>query len=222
MKRIIILYIMGTIIFMGAIDQRKAKINNLNYLKGIEGYLQNFLDQTEEYDEKKLKEGLKYYRALRRFLPSNAYVFGNLGFCYFYLHDYPKAIASYKKAIELQPTFFAFHYDIGRIYFLMADFKNAQKFLEGSLPLISNAEAHYTYLIKSLLEKNRKDIIPEIFKLAQRLKEDSAEIYITLSKVYSALKDYRRGEEVVGESKKDDWVRLHISPHVLISGLYGQ
>ncbi len=68
-------------------------------------------------ETKKIQEFHKYYRKVIEFMPYLPDGFGLVGFCQYQLNDIPAAIKSYKEAIELNPGFINFYYNMGVIYF---------------------------------------------------------------------------------------------------------
>lgn len=66
-----------------------------------------------------------YFTKLVEAFPKNADAHGMLGFCYFHSRKIDNAISEYKKACELQPKVFWFYYNLGIIYFKMANYQEA-------------------------------------------------------------------------------------------------
>lgn len=57
-------------------------------------------------------------------------VYGNLGICFAQLRQYEKALNSYKKALDIDPTKIAFHTGIAAIYLDTKQYDDALKHLE--------------------------------------------------------------------------------------------
>ena len=64
--------------------------------------------KEETLNQESLEAYLDYYKQLIKYFSSQADALGMLAFCYSLLDDQSKAIALYKQAIDLDPSFFGF------------------------------------------------------------------------------------------------------------------
>ena len=62
----------------------------------------------------------------------------NLGNLYFESNKHQKAIVCYKKAIKINPKFFASYYNLGVIYKNIGKFEEAKKYLKLTIKLNTN------------------------------------------------------------------------------------
>lgn len=176
MRRTILLYLFAFVITALSFNRQVADINYLNYLKDIEDYLQDVAAGKAVVDQARISEGIRYYQKVLKVMPKNAYAFGNMGFCSFYLNDYKEAAAYYQKAITLEPGEYTFYTDLGDICFLTKNFKDAVTFYGNSLALLPNSEAYYWQVAKSLHGVGRDNFAAQFARLAMQAKVDRGRI----------------------------------------------
>lgn len=66
-----------------------------------------------------------YYQNVYDLMPDRIDALGLVGYCQYYLGDSEKAVAAYEKAIEINPHFFWFYYNLGTIYFQQKEYDKA-------------------------------------------------------------------------------------------------
>ena len=191
-RRSLILYIIAGIMVVTLVDKKSAYFNHLNYLQDCERYFEKFINDEVEFNERKFKDGILYSKKLALFFPSfKALAYGNLGFCYFYLHDYRKAIEFYRIAIRTEPNLYTFYYDMGMICFMRQDFKNAIELFGQSFSYLPHADTYYSRLVKMLENHGNPDVAAQVREMASRLSRDQKRILYNIGRAYSALKDYK-------------------------------
>ncbi len=215
MRRTILLYIFVAIVIIFSFNKQAANINHLNYLKDIEGYLEDLSLGQAGVDRVKIKEGARYYRQLLKVMPANAYAYGNLGFCSFYLGDYKEAIAFYQKAIALDPGQYTFYADVGDICFLTKNFQVAVSFLNNSLGLIPDSETYYWRVAKSLKEAGKENFAAQFVRLAMRAKQDREKISEKLTDIRNLLKNKPAMTDVVFSGAMLQKYKPHWNPQII-------
>ena len=106
------------------------KAKTLNILNPKD--LNYFVDQSyyhNKIEEKQLKEHIRYYKKLVKYMPFRVDANGMLGFCSYQSGEIEKAIQYYHKAIEGEPDFFAFYYNLAAIYFNNGEYERAVSLL---------------------------------------------------------------------------------------------
>jgi len=94
-----------------------ARSQEINWLMPVSyRYLEEVQQNPDQIDKKKLKKYLRYYQKITQFYPDMADAFGMAGFCHYYLGQMDNSIRAYRKAIEINPHFFWFYYNLGNIY----------------------------------------------------------------------------------------------------------
>jgi len=87
--------------------------------------------------------------------------YGMLGFCYYHLGKHKEAVSFYRKALEINPYFFWFHYNLGVVYFkkgqyeqAAVSFKKAQDTVpKHNLKFIRASKVIYVPIVRENLEK---------------------------------------------------------------------
>lgn len=88
-------------------------------------YLIEIYNQGKDGGRGHLKEYLNYYNKVSDYVPSQSEALGLSGFCYYYLGDKKRSLVNYSKAVELNPDFLWFYYNIGVIYFTQNQYQQA-------------------------------------------------------------------------------------------------
>lgn len=95
------------------------------YMRANILYLIQSVEGKTDFDPEELKKITQYYETSAQYLDQEADVFGVLGVCYFYLNDRAKSIETLNKAIEINPNFFWYHYDLAAIYYNQKNYSQA-------------------------------------------------------------------------------------------------
>ncbi len=135
---ILLLVILGYGI-VGSYEEIKAsitacKIARVNMF--VPDSLHNLINVSEgkdKVDKKEFMDYIAYYKQLQKLDPTRAETYGILAFCYYWLGEYKKSEESLLKAIELNPNFFWYYYNLGVIYFQQGRYKDAVKMFDKSL-----------------------------------------------------------------------------------------
>ncbi len=195
-SRCIFFYILLGVIFYFTVNREAATINRLNSLKEVERHLYNFSVGDEPFDAEQFLWGARYFKELIKINPNNAALYGNLGFCYYYLGDHHKAIEAYKKALSLDSKLYTHHYDLGMIYFYANDFKNATEHLQATINQIPPTVKYYLRLGQRLQENGKDELSRGIHHLLSKAQEDESKAYEYLIKCFFYNREYDIMREV--------------------------
>lgn len=98
-------------------EVKEVRKNTLNFFMPRSfGVLVEATQQGSYFFKDKIFRHKNYYEKLVQYMPYRSEAQGLLGFCFYYLGQETKAIEAYQKAIELNPHFFWFYYNLGVIY----------------------------------------------------------------------------------------------------------
>ena len=145
----------------------------------MEQSVKSFEQGLVPFNAEEFKWAARYYRELLRFFPPNDLVYGNLGFCYFYLGDYERAIRAYQRAMDLEPHLYLYYWDMGLILFQVGEVRSATFFFDTALRLLPSTVVFYETLAEKLPAKN-KNMVTLVELLKRRAGEDENRIYYYL------------------------------------------
>jgi len=178
-QRCFILYLCAGVILSLFVDSSIARLNRLNHLKQVEHSVKSFELGLIPFNAEEFRWAARYYRELLKFFPPSDLVYGNLGFCYYYLGDYERAIRAYQQAIALESHLYLYYLDMGLILFQVGEVKNAASLFDTSLNLLPATVAFYETLAEKLPAKN-KNMMTLVGLLKKRAEEDAMRIYYYL------------------------------------------
>jgi len=178
-RRSFVLYVLGGVILSLCVDSSVARLNRLNHLKQVEHSVKSFEQGLVPFNAEEFRWAARYYRELLKFFPPSDLVYGNLGFCYYYLGDYDRAIRAYQQAIALEPHLYLYYLDMGLILFQAGEVKSATSFFDTSLSQLPSTVAFYETLAEKLPAKN-KNMATLVELLKRRAGEDENLIYYYL------------------------------------------
>ena len=132
-----------------------------------------------------LKSGIVYFKAIMNLTEPLASTYGNLGFCYYYLNDYSKAIVVYGEAIKRDPLRYIYWWDQGMIYFKLKDYKKAIFYIKKAVELIPDTSRYYIDTAKSFPILRWQAQILELIPFAlERALNDMQIAYLVLAQCY--------------------------------------
>ena len=111
--------------------QSRAKIKTLNLFRPSGFYA----GRHGQIDLSTIAPHMDYYLKVAEFFPTMAEAHGILGICYFYTGEKEKAVEALKRAIDLNPTFFWFQYNLGIVFMSQNELLAASKMFENALKL---------------------------------------------------------------------------------------
>jgi len=202
-KRNFLIYV---IIFLSArlvIDfdrvERKVKAKQLNELMPAFDYLIDFEEQKLAPDKKKFEEFAAYYERVDELMPDHSEINGLLGYSYYYLGEQAKAIERYEKAIQLNPRYFWFYFNLATIHFKSGHY-------EKTVELLSRAiEEHPVLTLKlTVSSKEHKRIILGIKNvekaLTQRTERGYTKAYVLLIAAHYQMGHYKDVVELAAQA----------------------
>lgn len=95
------------------VETDNAKIRSLNRLRQASVKPLIAVHKREDIDRILLKRHALYYQKLSEYIPSLAEAWGMRGFTLYHLGRWDEAALAYERALELNPRFFWFHYNLG-------------------------------------------------------------------------------------------------------------
>lgn len=114
-------------------EYHTAKLRKLNnFAPSSYDYLLGLMEGQRKLHPARLEEYEHYYKMLMAYLPGRAEAYGMLGFCSYYLGKVQKAIFYYRKAVQLYPRFFWFHYNLGVLYLQNGEYDKALESLKAA------------------------------------------------------------------------------------------
>lgn len=138
-----------------------------------------------------------YYKTIELGIPELYVPYLNLGLAYNKKMDYPKAIESFEKALEYNPTYGRAFNGLGAVYAGMGEYQKAIESYNKALEA-NTEDIHLVYRNRGLSEESLKNYdaaIADYLKAAQE-KPDYADAYYSLGALYHyELKDLAKAEE---------------------------
>lgn len=140
LTRTIVLYLACFFLIWRILDYQQIRDNailqTMSRLTPPMDYFAEFVDKKDHYDTFKLMNCINYHQEVAHyFVYQKAEAFGMLGFCYERLGRQPQAVASYRKAIELNPDYFWPYYNLGVISYNQAKYSQAKDYFYQGLQL---------------------------------------------------------------------------------------
>lgn len=208
-SRGVFLYLIALALLSIAIDQRQLAFRTMNFLNKAPGTLIDFVQKNPVYDasdkeqnSNDLRGPLRYFQNLSKVYPKAGVVLSTLGYCAFYMGDYPQAVKYYKQAINEEPDNFALYYNLGTVYFY------AGNFLESVEVFKQGLQCPFTKVIM-----NPRVIIPDMemyLKTEQNVLE--ARIKAVKATVEQATRFVAAAEPVVTEHRPIDPAMFEYKP----------
>ncbi|MBF0505035.1 MAG: tetratricopeptide repeat protein [Candidatus Omnitrophica bacterium] len=131
-RRVVFLFLLGTVLSLVLIDQDKLKIKTLNTTLPSASVLKEFVYHPAGMDQGNMRDMFVYYHFLCDYMGSNTYekpaACGIVGYAYYYLGDEKKAIDYFLMATKLFDHSFWPYYDLGVIYFNKERYDQAMKY----------------------------------------------------------------------------------------------
>ncbi len=169
---------------LGAVvDRDILSTRRLNWLKQFEAPLRDFAWGGPRPGPDDLKWALRYYERLARALPSDGAVWGDIAFCRYYLGDHEGASAAYGRGIGLEPELASLYWDRGMAAYGLGKPGEARPWLERYL-VRRKAQSRYFKAVRGRLEHlGRRDLVPMVDLLLDRMREDDRKAYVVLSRI---------------------------------------
>gem|GEM_PF-530346 len=130
-------------------------------------------------DPSKLEQAVEFYEQARQLSPRDAVHRDDLGRVYFDTGHYEESLRQLQLSLEIDPKFFATHYNLGLVYVELGDKNKAEEHFETALQLCLEVDpkSHATHYNLGLvyLKLGEKDKAEEHFKTALLLDPECEE-----------------------------------------------
>ncbi len=211
-SRVLVLYVLiiGISLYVfnvqNILDSQRTE--QLNEIMPSFGYLNAYEEKQGAFDKEKADAYIRYYEKVNEFLPNQADVYSALGFCYYYAGKKDKAIAFFKKAIEVNPHVFWFDYNLGVIYYKQAQYAKSAQYLKSAIekkPELALAFAGYSRVYRRIAHRvaNYKE------RLEHGITQGYDDAFALLTLSYYRQQDYAQAYAIAGyayqisEERKD-------------------
>ncbi len=189
-KRSAVLYLLVFLVAWRVVKWDIVQMNFLDYERDSSGYLPRIARGEIPVDPQRVEDRRLYYLRLKNFLPVKALAYGNLGFCYFHLGQYAQAIHAYQKAIALDKSLYALHYNLGHIFLLNNQPEDAEQSLRAALDLVLPNIVMYKGLEGKFKDFHGGDAVVGLGEMIAMARGDQLRICEELAGLYFKLKNY--------------------------------
>ncbi len=133
LKRVLVLIVGIAVLYQISVDHDLIKLKLLNQsIPPFQGLL-TFAQDPKPREAGVLQAYVRYFKMTTEFLPDSPAPYALQGYCEYYLGHAGRAITLFRRAIELNPHVFMFHYNLGVIYFREGRDQEAQVSLQNAL-----------------------------------------------------------------------------------------
>lgn len=168
--------------------QAAAYATNLDHLTPQYPQMVDFIEGKRTLDQETLTHYKKYYAKIAEYSPTHADAYGLWGYFSYRLNDYDQAIAAYQKAIELNPHFLWFYYNLGLLHFKKGDYKTTVELLntalktrtDFSLMFIDSSNQIYKPIIGERVNSSN-------FSLEKQFRQGKCNSLVILAFIYKTL-----------------------------------
>ncbi len=145
----------------------KASVITLNHeIPDFQGFVSFY--HSSRNSPSVLSTYIDYYEAVTQVFPDKADAYAALGFSFYYMGDYEKAVKFYQEAIKRNDQIFYFHYDLGFLYLKEARYSEAAQQFEKALACDAKSSLEYVY--------SSKVFLPLIGVMTQKQKANTLEL----------------------------------------------
>ncbi|RLC47622.1 MAG: hypothetical protein DRH57_03720 [Candidatus Cloacimonadota bacterium] len=130
-KKYLILFVIP--IFILLLSQNYLTIKAMDY----------YTKSKQEFQRKNLKLSIQYAETGLQYLPNNSSILYHLGYAYYFIKNYNKALYFFDKLLEVSPYYPQAHYWKGFIYKHQKDYKKALTEYEKELQLNDYPEVYF-------------------------------------------------------------------------------
>lgn len=162
------LYALGCLIFYVLVDQVELHLRTLDKLQSSADSLMTEYN-LPNLDKLSLHRSIYYYKTLAKILPISSIEIHALGYIYYQLGEYKKAITYFHQAQKMGLDTFAVDFNLGMAYFALADYTDAKIYIEKSFKLLTLTDyfrkdliSPYTLFVSNMLgsdvDRNHQEI----------------------------------------------------------------
>lgn len=182
-------------------DREQAGDDMLNACRPSMDYVHGYSYGRNGYDREELKRAVAYYQTLLLTNPRMPFVYANLGFCYFYLHDPDKATWAYRVSTTMASYVYTAYFDLGFIAMSRGDYAQAARYFEKSRSLVPRNREEFLDVLKINPKYYSEPLVQMDSILFKRIAYDLHMIYAYLGSLYVRMKDYPRLEALSDEGR---------------------
>ncbi len=174
------------------LDREQLADDVLNASRPSGDYIHAFSYGLRDYNEGELRRAMAYYETLIPGYPWPPLIYANLGFCHFYLHDIPKAVEAYRKAIDKDAYIYTFYFDLGSIVLFQGDYAAAARFFEKSRGVFPANRSEFLNVLDISPKHYQQPLLQEGSSLFRRMDYDLHMIYVYLATCYFHLNENQK------------------------------
>lgn len=145
----------GLLIAWHCVDMDKMKIKMLNRVvpASMEDIVLFSLDPS--HPEPNWEKYLGYFKTASKILPQLGAARGMMGYCYYHMGNLPEAARQYERAVNLNPQFFWWHYNLGIIYAQQGKYAEAESAMKKAFECSPSDSIMYINSAKIYRELNK-------------------------------------------------------------------
>jgi len=152
--RSVFLYLMVGMILFITINHQKIVFKTLDYLQFVPVHLAEFAkNQNGHLSTLRANQSIRYYKNFVRLFPQSATGYEAIGFCYYSLNRFDKAIYYFEKADKFQHNLFGLHYNLGIIYYLNNNYQKAVQYFTKAVQSTPQETLSYPIMINPFHQK---------------------------------------------------------------------
>ncbi len=203
-KRYLWLYcLMGFIFFQIAVKQpflvELARIGNA---QRYESCLAQGMQATHNLRSIDFRRGINYYRDILAVIPDQDYAYNNMGYCYFHLNNFSKALKSYNRAIRINPNIYTYYWNKGMVFFYLKQYENAIRSFKDSLRVMPLTVKYYKdFIIKINVPLDTKDVLYSyLVAVSREAQENKVVAEFQIARSYFYLKKMDKMSEFLSNN----------------------
>lgn len=170
----------------------KALTQRMNFLKQGEADVFEYSAGNAVFNRGAFIMAARYYTELLKYHPRDGVIYGNRGFCEYYLGGEFQAVSDYQKAVTMEPGLGSLQWDLALIYFRQGHIREASRIWERYMNNFPAMRKYYGQLKDRL---NAQKNIAAAFKLElllRKMEQDERLTHIKLGESYFLLNDFVR------------------------------
>lgn len=181
-QRMLVLYLIAFALLYAVVDQNKMRMRILSHRMIPLEYLLSLTEGQETPRREKLEEYVDYYQTVVDYVPHLAEGYGLLGLCYYYLGEEERARDLLERAVQLNPQYFWFHYNLGVMHYQNKDFSGAAESFKKALAVRPQWSVYLIYssrLLSHIRDEQGVKVVldPSDQETAQRIRQNLRDGY---------------------------------------------
>ena len=144
----------------------------------------------KKHNDTEIVSYIRFYQRVVDFFPEQADARAMLGFCYFHREDISRAMANYQKAFEINKDVFWTNYNLGILYVLTHQDKEAEVYLKRATVADSQKTLNFILTSNVIYRSIMVDAGISVEELKVNLKEGYFQANMLLLKIYERQKNF--------------------------------